>query len=130
MTRYRRWFSSLTPLITKEHITFGDNGKGRVLSVGTVKVSESVTLRRVSLVKSLGYNLLSVSQLLDEGFEVRFETGYSRVLDPRGDLVCTIVPKGQISEPIFLSVLALLVVWLLVFRRSFGNGIGDWSLEF
>jgi hypothetical protein len=29
--------------------------------VGTVKVSESVTLRRVSLVKSLGHNLLSIS---------------------------------------------------------------------
>jgi hypothetical protein len=56
--------------MTKEYITFGDNGKGRVLSVGMVKVSETVTLRRVSLVKSLGYNLLSVYQLLDEGFEV------------------------------------------------------------
>jgi hypothetical protein len=67
MTGDRRLFSSLTPVMTKEYITFGDNGKGRVLSVGTVKVSESVTLRRVSLVKSLGYNLLSVSQLLDEG---------------------------------------------------------------
>jgi hypothetical protein len=54
MTRDRRWFSSLTPVITKEYITFGDNGRGRVLSVGTVKVSESVTLRHVSLVKSLG----------------------------------------------------------------------------
>jgi hypothetical protein len=82
--------------MTKEYITFGDNGKGRVLSVGTVKVSESMTLRRVSLVKSLGYNLLSISQLLDEGFEVRFKTGCSRVLDSRGDLVCTIIPEGQI----------------------------------
>jgi hypothetical protein len=61
MTRDRRWFSSLTPMMTKVYITFGDNGKCRVLSVGTVKVSESVTPRRVSLVKSLGYNLLSVS---------------------------------------------------------------------
>jgi hypothetical protein len=52
-----------------------------VLSVGTMKVSESVTLRRVSLVKSLGYNLLSVSQFLDKGFEVRFKTDCSRVLD-------------------------------------------------
>jgi hypothetical protein len=94
MTRDRRLFSSLTPLMTKEYITFGDNGKGRVLSVGMVKVSESVTLRRVSLVKSLGYNLLSVSHLLDEGFEVRFKTGASRVLDSRGDLVCTIIPEG------------------------------------
>jgi hypothetical protein len=124
MTENRRWFSSLTTVMTKEYITFGDNGKGRVLSVGTVKVSESVTLWRVSLVKSLGYNLPSVSQLLDEGFEVRFKMGCSRVLDSRGDLVCMLVPEGQISEPIFLNVLALLVAWLLVFRRSFENGIG------
>jgi hypothetical protein len=27
----RRWFSSLTPVMTKEYISFGDNGKGRVL---------------------------------------------------------------------------------------------------
>jgi hypothetical protein len=68
MTGDRRWFSSLTPVMTKEYITFEDNQKGRVLSVGTMKLSESVTLWCVSLVKSLGYNLPSVSQLLDEGF--------------------------------------------------------------
>jgi hypothetical protein len=61
MTGDRGWFSSLTSVMAKEYIAFGDNGKGRVLSVGTMKVSESVTLRRVSLVKSLGYNLRSVS---------------------------------------------------------------------
>jgi hypothetical protein len=111
--------------MTKEYTNFGDNGKGRVLSMGMVKVSESVTLRRVSLVKSLGYNLFSVSQLLDEGFEVRFKTGCSRVLDSRGDLVALSSPRVRFSEPIFLNVLVLLVLWLLVFRRSFGNGIGD-----
>jgi hypothetical protein len=111
--------------MTKEYTNFGDNGKGRVLSMGMVKVSESVTLRRVSLVKSLGYNLFSVSQLLDEGFEVRFKMGCSRVLDSRGNLVALSSPKVRFSEPIFLNVLALLVLWLLVFRRSFGNGIGD-----
>jgi hypothetical protein len=41
------WFSSLSPVVTKEYITFGNNGKGRVLSVGTVKVSESVNLQSV-----------------------------------------------------------------------------------
>jgi hypothetical protein len=81
MTGDRRWFSNLTPVMTKEYITFGNNGKGGVLSVCMVKVSESMTLRHVSLVKSLGYNLLSISQLLDESFEVRFKTGCSRVLD-------------------------------------------------
>jgi hypothetical protein len=39
--------------------------------------------------------------------------------------VCTIDPEGQIFRADFLSVLALLVVWLLVFRQSFGSGIGD-----
>jgi hypothetical protein len=101
MTEDRRWFSSLTPVMTKEYITFGDNGKGRVLSVGTVKVSESMTLRRVSLVESLGYNLLFVSQLLHEGSKVRFKTGCSRVLDSRGDLVCTIVATSQIFRADF-----------------------------
>jgi hypothetical protein len=64
MTGDRRWFSSLTPVLTKQYITNGENGKGRLLSVCTVKVSESVTLQRVSLVKSSGYNLLSVSSFL------------------------------------------------------------------
>jgi hypothetical protein len=40
MTGDRRWFSSLTAVMTKEYITFWDNGKGRVLSMGTVKVSD------------------------------------------------------------------------------------------
>jgi hypothetical protein len=108
--------------MTRDYITFGDNGKGRVLSVGTVKVSESVTLRRVALVKSLGFNLLSVSQLLDEGFVVCFKTGASRVLDSRGNLVCTIIPEGQIfradftqcvgsSHCLVASVLAELWKW-------------------
>jgi hypothetical protein len=87
--------------MTNEYITFGYNWNGRVLSVGTVKVSEYVTLRCVSLVKSLGSNLLSVSQLLNERFEVHFKTGCSRVLDSRGDLVCTIVPEGQIFRADF-----------------------------
>jgi hypothetical protein len=41
--------------------------------VGTVKVSESATLRRVSFVNSLGYNILFVSQLLDQVFEVHYD---------------------------------------------------------
>jgi hypothetical protein len=126
MTGDRRWFSSFTPVMTKEYITFGDNGKGRVLPMGTMKVSESVTLQRVSLIKSLGYNLLSISQLLDEGFEVRFKTGCSRVLDSRGDLVCMIVPEGQVFTADFSQCVGSSRCLLLVFRRSFGNGIRDY----
>jgi hypothetical protein len=48
------WFSSLVPVVTKGYITFGDNGRGRVLSEGEIKVSNKITLRRVALVQSLG----------------------------------------------------------------------------
>jgi hypothetical protein len=94
MTGDRGWFSSLVPVVTRRYITFGDNGCGRVLSEGEIKVSDKITLRRVALVQLLGYNLLSVSQLLDEGFEVLFRPGGSQILDSRGDLVCKVVPEG------------------------------------
>jgi hypothetical protein len=45
--------------------------------------------------------LLSVSQLLDEGFEVLFRPGGSRISDSRGDLVCMVVPEGQVFRADF-----------------------------
>jgi hypothetical protein len=77
MTGDKGWFSSLVPVVTKRYITFGDNGRGCVLSEGEIKVSDKITLRSVALVQSLGYNLLSVSRLLDEGFDVLFRPGGS-----------------------------------------------------
>ena len=71
MTGQRRWFSSLTPTDGKDYITFGDKGRGKVVGVGSVVVSERFSLREVTFVSKLGFNLLSVRQLLDEGMEVR-----------------------------------------------------------
>jgi hypothetical protein len=101
MTGDKGWFSSLVPVVTKRYNTFGDNGPGRVLSEGEIKVSDKITLRHVALVQSLGYNLLSVSQLLDEGFEVLFRPGGSRILDSQGDLVRMVVPEGQVFRADF-----------------------------
>jgi hypothetical protein len=72
-----------------------------VLSEGEIEVSDKITLRRVALVQSLGYNLLSVSQLLDEGFEVLFRPGGSPILDSRGELVYMVVPEGQVFRADF-----------------------------
>jgi hypothetical protein len=95
MTGDKGWFSSLVAVVTKRYVTLGDNMRGRVLSEGEIKLSDKITLRRVALVQSLGYNLLFVSQLLDEGFELLFRPGGSRILDSRGDLVCMVIPEGQ-----------------------------------
>jgi hypothetical protein len=101
MTRDKGWFSSLVPVVTKRYITFGDNGRGRVLSEGEIKLSDKITLMRVALVQSLWYNLLSVSQLLDEDFEVLSRPGGSWILDSRRDLVCMVVPEGQVFRADF-----------------------------
>jgi hypothetical protein len=52
-----------------------------VISEGEIKVSDKITLRRVALVQSLGYKLLYLSQLWDEGFEVLFRPGGSQIVD-------------------------------------------------
>jgi hypothetical protein len=101
MTRDKGWFSSLVLVVTKRYITFGDNGRGHVLSEGEIKMSDKITLKRVALVQSLGYNLHFVSQLLDEGFEVLFRPGGSQILDSRGELVCMVVPEGQVFRADF-----------------------------
>jgi hypothetical protein len=83
-----KWFSSLDLVISKEYITFGDKSSGKVVSRGTIRVNESFVLKDAALVSNLHFNLLSVSQPLEDDFEVRFKKGLSRVLDARGDLVC------------------------------------------
>ena len=68
------------------------------------------------MVSNLGFNLLSVSQHLDEGFDVRFKEGCSLVLDSRGDLVCRITPRDRFSWLTSLELLLALLVacWLVL----------------
>ncbi|WVZ81383.1 LOW QUALITY PROTEIN: hypothetical protein U9M48_028765 [Paspalum notatum var. saurae] len=95
MTGHRKWFSSLKPISTKEYITFGDNGQGKVMGVGSVSLPAKLSLREVAFVWNLGFNLVSALQLLDEGFEVRFKKGACCVLDAEETLVCSLLPFGQ-----------------------------------
>jgi hypothetical protein len=97
-----------------------------VLSEGEVKVTDKVVVKRVALVKSLGFNLLSVSRLLDEGFEVLCKSSASWILDARGYLVCMVVPEGQIFRADFPSVQGFLGVLWLVLLVSCGSGTGGW----
>ncbi|WVZ70406.1 LOW QUALITY PROTEIN: hypothetical protein U9M48_019077 [Paspalum notatum var. saurae] len=104
MTGHRKWFSGLNPVSTKEYITFGDNGQGKVMGVGSVSLSAKLSLREVAFVRNLGFNLVSVSQLLDEGFEVRFKKGACYVLDAEETLVCSLLPFGQVFRVDLTSV--------------------------
>ena len=57
-------------------ITFGDNSKGRIVGKGKVKLSNSIHVGDVNLVETLGFNLLSVAMLCDQGKnKVMFDEG-------------------------------------------------------
>jgi hypothetical protein len=115
MTGDKGWFLSLAPVVTKRYITFGDNGRGRVLSEGEVKVSDKITLMSVALVQSLGYNLLSVSQLLMRVLRCCFGLVVLGFWTLEGTLSVWSFPRVRCFELIFLSLLVLSVVsWLVL----------------
>jgi hypothetical protein len=104
MTRYKKWFSSLTPLSHKEYVTFGDDKKGKLLGTDVIKVNDCFTLNDVTLLDRLRYNLLSVSQLCDADLSVLFCKSDSQVLDSSGKRVCGISRIGNVFKADFLRL--------------------------
>src|SRR3954462_9430650 len=57
---------------SQKYITFGDNNKGKVIGLGKVAISKDKHIDKVMRVQSLGYNLMSISNLCDMGMLVLF----------------------------------------------------------
>jgi hypothetical protein len=53
-------------------ITFGDNSQGQVLGFGRIAITTKHSISKVLLVESLDYNLLSISQLCERGYNCLF----------------------------------------------------------
>jgi hypothetical protein len=53
-------------------ITFGDNSQGQVLGFGKIAITTKHLISKVLLIESLDYNLLSVSQLCERGYNCLF----------------------------------------------------------
>ena len=65
-------FSKLTSL-NEGYVTFGDN-KGKIIGKGTIGNKSNFFIEDVLLVDSLKHNLLSISQLCDRGYIIRFKS--------------------------------------------------------
>ena len=70
MTGGKNLVKELRPNINNITVSFGDNSTSEVMGFGKVVVARNITLVDVMLVKTLGYNLLSVSALGKMGFAV------------------------------------------------------------
>jgi hypothetical protein len=82
-------------------MTFEDDKKDKVLSTSIIKVKDYFTLTDVTLVDKLGYNLFSVSQLVDADLDVLFHKYGSQVLDSSGKHVCGISHIGKVFQADF-----------------------------
>ena len=72
MTGSKEMLSELKPPPQDVSITYGDGSKSEVLGLGKVVVTPDVSIVDIMLVKTLSYNLLSVLQLANMGFESYF----------------------------------------------------------
>jgi hypothetical protein len=126
MTGEKGWFSSLVLVVTKRYISFGDNGRGRVLSKGEIKVSDKITLRRLLLFNRLGTICFLCPSYWMRVLRCCFGLVVLRFWTLEGTLSVWSFPRVRCFELIFLSLLLLSVVSWLVLRVSCGSGIGSW----
>jgi hypothetical protein len=57
---------------SQDSIIFGDGNQGKVKGLGKIAISSEHSISNVFLVESLGYNLVSVSQLCNMGYNCLF----------------------------------------------------------
>jgi transposase InsO family protein len=73
MTGERRMFTSFEKNeFESDCITFGDNSQGQVLDFSKIAIRIEHSISKVLLIESLDYNLLSVSQLCEMGYNCLF----------------------------------------------------------
>ena len=54
-------------------MSFGDNSKGKIIGIDNVGKESSTLFENVCLVENLKHNLLSISQLCDNGYRIIFD---------------------------------------------------------
>jgi hypothetical protein len=104
---------------TSDSITFGDNSQGKVLGHGKIAITTEHSISKV-LVESLDYNLLSISQLCEMGYNYLF-TNKGATVFRRSDY--SFASKGILRGKLYLVDLVPEEVELdqcLIAKRNMG----------
>jgi hypothetical protein len=126
MTGDKGWFSSLVPVVTRRYITFGDNGHGRVLSEGEIKVSDKITLGMLLLFNRWGTICFLCPSCWMRALRCCFSEVVLGFWTLEGTLSVWSFPRVRCFVLILLSLRVWSVVSWLVLRVSCGSGIGSW----
>jgi len=71
MTGVDKYLEYVKPYVSS-YVTFGDGAKGKIIGIGNVIKNGLPRLDNALLVKGLTANLISISQLCDQGMKVNF----------------------------------------------------------
>ena len=100
MTEERSMFLSYSPMShSNENIVFGDNSKEEVIGLGKVAITLEHSITNVLHVDSLSYNLLSISQLCEMGYNCLFMDKGVEVYRREDS---SIVFMGQLKNKLYL----------------------------
>src|SRR5438128_5448037 len=58
----------------RDHITLGDNSRKKVIGLGKIDITNNLSIQNVLHVEDLCFNLLSVDQSCDLGYQYLFTT--------------------------------------------------------
>ncbi|CAM8954358.1 unnamed protein product [Rhodiola kirilowii] len=87
MTGNSEYLSHIRPVEQMRFVTFADGRKSQVIGCGTLKVPDLPALEDTLLVEGLTMNLISISQLCDNGHYVSFSRDSCLVLNENGESV-------------------------------------------
>ena len=100
MTGEKNLFTSIEyDNIPKETNVFGDNSKGDVIRLGKIALAHDNSITNVFLVKTLGYNLLLVSQLCGMGYSCLFTNEGAAVFKRENS---SIAFTGQLKGKVYI----------------------------
>jgi hypothetical protein len=99
MTGEKKMFTSYVKnRDSQDTIIFGDVNQGKAKGLGKIAITTEHSISNVFLVDSLGYNLLSVSQLCHMGYNCLFTNIDVSVFRSDGSLVF----KGVLDDKLYL----------------------------
>ena len=73
MTGNDSMFTSLEDPGDHEHVTYGDNSRGKVLGMGRIAIFKDLSISNVLFVEAISLNLISIAQLCDLGLTCTFD---------------------------------------------------------
>src|SRR3954463_13889836 len=98
MTGKRSMFQDLV-LMSSGEVKFEGDQKGKIIGSGTISTGNSPSISNVLLVERLAHNLLSISQLSDNGYDIIFNQKSCKAISQKdGSILFTGKRKNNIYK--------------------------------